>query len=204
MNINNIIIKYKSKPLDLNIFERPDNRYKEIEGTLENELKETIGLFNLYTFDLRYKKNDPVYFDIFDSYDQEVFNYYKTLFNTKTDRLKDKILMNFNDYIDTEEIKIIIFREMQIIKKYRKCNISFNTIKMMWNILKTDNSILILKPFPLQKISNEKLKTLEKEMYYNEFKVNEKKAITKLQKHWGIMGLKKISDGLYFTSYPKF
>lgn len=186
----------------------PHDYIKEIEAQLVIQNISTpdknviVGVANIYKVELGRAMNErQSTTEIFDSYNDELFDYYETLFDLESEEFNLNLEKLAEPGMGSD---LLIIDKVEILPKYRGMNLGLVLAQEAISNLSGGCQYVTLRPFPLQFGPHKKIPANKKAaLKYDLFDRIEKKAFSKLRNHWGKLNFVRVGKSNVFIKSPE-
>ena len=145
----------------------------------------------------RARNQQRTIWDIFDSVDSELSDYWETLF--EDDEIRPEIEELLDPSFNGNDLLII--DRVEVLSDFRGHNLGLMMTQRAIECLSSGCQYVAIRPFPLQYSPRANKEKLEK-MGYGTFVKTESAAFDKLRKYWGMIGFMRIGDSNVFLLNP--
>lgn len=185
----------------------PNNYIKEIEAQLvtqnasASDKNAIVGVANIYKVELGRAMNErQSTAEIFDSFNDELFDYYETLFDLESEEFNLNLEKLAEPGMGSD---LLIIDKVEIIPNYRGMNLGLVLAQEAISNLSGGCQYVTLRPFPLQFGPHKKLSSNKKtDLKYDLFDRDEKKAFIKLRNYWGQLNFVRVGKSNVFLKSP--
>lgn len=158
-------------------------------GLDDRPCRQLVGKFRAFYFDVQAGIN--AYESVFELFDDrsETYDYYEAIFgrHADSDGYSEKLCQLLS--IEPYWANVLVLDRLEILPKFRAHNLGLIVMRRLIERFGAGTEIVAIKPFPLQS-EDVNASAWRRRLRLSEFEPNHQKAVTKLRRHYRMLGFK--------------